>query len=97
MCESGDQIVFSVARLPDRKIWLPTKTVLKSHKKPKIKRTKFYEHLFPSNMHICLLCERFLASGTPQNLITDTNWKMSKKNIVRLNSLTFNKKSNTFF
>ena len=73
------------------------KTVLKSHKKPKIKRTKFYEHLFPSNMHICLLCERFLASGTPQNLITDTNWKMSKKNIVRLNSLTFNKKSNTFF
>ena len=48
-------------------------------------------------MHICLLCERFLASGTPQNLITDTNWKTSKKNIVRLNSLTFNKKSNTFF
>ena len=25
MCESGDQIVFSDARLPDRKIWLPTK------------------------------------------------------------------------
>lgn len=41
MCESGDQIVFSVARLPDRKIWLPTKTVLKSHKKPKIKGQSF--------------------------------------------------------
>lgn len=44
MCESGDQIVFSVARLPDsqiEKFGCLQKTVLKSHEKPKLKGQSF--------------------------------------------------------